>query len=57
MNSIVTNEECEQRVQSVRKELGFNDRTDRVEDSTWFGLNRGYVLDVKTMNLSDDLAQ
>ena len=47
MNSIVTTEQCEQRVQSVLKELG--------EDSTGHRWDEGYVLDVTTMNLSDDL--
>ena len=55
MNSIVTNEQCEQRIQSVVKELEFTDRNSLVENSTWYGLNQGYVLDV--MNSSDDLVQ
>ena len=28
-----------------------------MEGSTWFGLHQGFVLDVTTMNLSDDLVQ
>ena len=39
------------------QELGFIDQKNFVEDSTWYGMNRGYVIDVTTMNLSDDLVQ
>ena len=57
MNSIVTNEQCRQIIQSVLKELGFDDRNYFVEDSTRYGLNQGYVLELTTMNLSGDLVQ
>ena len=53
-NSIVTNEQCGQRVESFLKELGFIDRSHFVEESTWCGLNQGYVLDVAMMIQSDD---
>ena len=51
MNSIQTNEQRERRIQSV---LG---RQNIVMDSNWYGSNQGYVLDVTTMNLIDDLLQ
>ena len=57
MHSIVTNEQCDQRIQSVLTELGFTSRNYLVWDSSWYGLNQGSVLDVTTMNLSDDLVQ
>ena len=44
MNSSVTNEQCEQRIQSVLKELRFTDGKNLVEDATWYGLNQGYVM-------------
>ena len=57
MNSIVTKEQCGQRIQSVLKQLGFIDRKNLAEDFTWHGFNQGYVTDVITMILSDDLVQ
>ena len=45
MNNIVTDEHCEQRVNTVLNELGFS----LTEEATWFGWigwNQGYVLDV-----------
>ena len=54
MNSIVTNEQCEQIIQSVLKELGFTVRKNLVENSTWYELNQASVIDVTTMNLSDE---
>ena len=57
MNSIVMNEQCEQRIQSFPTELVFIERNYFVEDSTWYGLNQGCVLGLTTMNLGDDLLQ
>ena len=57
MNSVVTNEQCEERIQSVVKTFGFTCRINFVEDSTWCGWIQGYVFDVATMNLSGDLVQ
>ena len=52
MESIVTNEQCEQEIQSVLKELGFTDRNNFEEASTRYGLNQGHVLGVATTNQS-----
>ena len=57
MNSIVTNEQCEQIIQSVVKALGFTDRKNLVEHSTWYGLIQASLIDVTTMHLSDELVQ
>ena len=57
MNSIVTHEQCERRIQAVLKKFGFTDRQNNVVDSTWYGLNQGCGIDVATMNLSDDPVQ
>ena len=42
MNSIVTNEQCEQIIQSVVKELGFTDRKNLVEHSTLYGIDSSF---------------
>ena len=57
MNSTATNEQCERRIQSTLKELGFDDRENFVAGSTLYELIQGNVIDVTTMNLVDDLAQ
>ena len=57
MNSIVTDEQCEQIIQSVLKELGFTVRKNLVQHSTWYERNQASVIDVTTMNLSDELVQ
>ena len=57
MNSSVTNEHCEQIDQSVLEELGFTNRTNLVGGFDMVWLNRGYLLDVTTMNLSSGLVQ
>ena len=57
MNSILTNEQCEQTIQSVLKDLGFTVRKNLVENSTWYGLIQASVIDVTTMNLIDELVQ
>ena len=56
MNSIVTEEQCEQIIQPVLKELGFTDRKSR-EAFDRYELNQASVMDVTTMNLSDELVQ
>ena len=56
MNSTVPNEPREGRIQSVLRELGFTDRNFQ-EESTWFGLNQGYVFDVTTLDLNDELEE
>ena len=58
MQKIVTIEQCEQRIQTVLKDLVSVDLGNFVEDSPWYGLELdGYVFDVTTMNLSDDHVQ
>ena len=57
MNSIVTTDQCERRIQSVLKELGFTDRKNLVEASTLYGVKQENVIDMTTMNQSDDLVQ
>ena len=38
-------------------QLGFTGRKNLVGDSTWCGMNHGYVIDVTTMTLSDNVVQ
>ena len=55
VNGIVKKKRCERGIEPVLKELGSTDRENLVQDSSCYGLNQGYVIDVTKMNLSDYL--